>query len=309
MAYRFKPGDEGVQDGVRRIARREVTRAIEEIDDEDLDGSRTVHQVRKRMKKVRGLLRLVRPALTGYGDKNAFFRDAAKDLSRARDAAALVESFEDLKRRVGKGGMAPYRGLRQKLLGRARRVRNDTDIAGKLETFRDRMEEASRRIDGWHLDERGFDAIEGGLKRTLKAARRGMKCSASHPDDGQLHEWRKRVKDHWYHTRLLCGIWPEAMAAREHDMKLLSDLLGDDHNLAVFRNTLRDESDTLARSIDLDRFCALVEEHRLDLQAKAQAVGRRVLAEKPGALAARWRGYWDAWHTAGTPEILAQAAE
>ena len=51
-------------------------------------GSRaTVHDVRKRCKKVRGLLRLVRPGLgPDYRRANADVRDAARELSSLRDA-------------------------------------------------------------------------------------------------------------------------------------------------------------------------------------------------------------------------------
>ena len=77
MAYRIRTKDDDVEQAVRRIACEQIDRALAEIDDDGLDFARKVHQVRKRCKKLRGLVRLVRPALDAYGRENAAFRDAA----------------------------------------------------------------------------------------------------------------------------------------------------------------------------------------------------------------------------------------
>jgi hypothetical protein len=62
MSYHLKRSDGPVQDGVRRIAVDQIDAAIAELDDKALDVHETVHQIRKRCKKLRGLIRLVRPA-------------------------------------------------------------------------------------------------------------------------------------------------------------------------------------------------------------------------------------------------------
>ncbi len=85
MAYRIKKGDKSVQAGLRRIADEQIGRALGEIDDDDLDFAEKVHQVRKRCKKLRGLIRLVRPAFDDYSAENGAFRDAAQMLSGVRD--------------------------------------------------------------------------------------------------------------------------------------------------------------------------------------------------------------------------------
>ena len=54
MAYTFELG-KSVQENVRHIAETQVDKAISEIDHSDLSTSATVHQIRKRCKKVRGL--------------------------------------------------------------------------------------------------------------------------------------------------------------------------------------------------------------------------------------------------------------
>ncbi len=80
MAYRFEQGAGSVEANLRKIAASQINRAIAEIDDPDLEPHKTVHQVRKRCKKLRGLVRLVRDAFDAYKVENVSFRDAAAQL-------------------------------------------------------------------------------------------------------------------------------------------------------------------------------------------------------------------------------------
>ncbi len=64
MAYRLKQS-ESVMEGVRRIGEEQIAEAIDELRDECIARHQAVHQVRKRFKRMRGLLRLVRPGIGG----------------------------------------------------------------------------------------------------------------------------------------------------------------------------------------------------------------------------------------------------
>src|SRR6056297_195459 len=89
--------DESVEDGVRRIAREQLDDAVDDLENLiDDDPADAVHDVRKRCKKVRGLVRLVRPSLgeDTYRVANDTARDAGRHLSDLRDATALMETFE-----------------------------------------------------------------------------------------------------------------------------------------------------------------------------------------------------------------------
>ena len=72
MPFRFKNPDE-LPSETQRIATEQIDRAIDELDDSSLDYHETIHQVRKRCKKLRGLLRLVRSGSTITGGLFAGF--------------------------------------------------------------------------------------------------------------------------------------------------------------------------------------------------------------------------------------------
>jgi len=84
MSYPFH-ADERIATGVCRIALRKIEKAIGEIDDAELNRDETIHQVRKRCKMLRGLIRLARPSMEKtYQIENNAFRDAARTLSDIR---------------------------------------------------------------------------------------------------------------------------------------------------------------------------------------------------------------------------------
>ncbi|WP_153558836.1 CHAD domain-containing protein [Roseimaritima sediminicola] len=77
MSYQIKR-EESLEQAVRRIACEQIDKAVAELDDPRLSRPQAVHQLRKRCKKLRGLLRLVRPAMEKtYAKENACFRDTA----------------------------------------------------------------------------------------------------------------------------------------------------------------------------------------------------------------------------------------
>ena len=99
MAYRFF-ADEPIQAAVKRVASEQIAMAIRDFESEQMDRHEAVHRFRKRCKKMRGLLRLVRPHLSAvYQAENYFYRDLSRKLSFVRDAQALVECVDRLRSR------------------------------------------------------------------------------------------------------------------------------------------------------------------------------------------------------------------
>jgi len=169
----------------------------------------------------------------------------------------------------------------------------------RLDEFLAKMREARQRADSWQVHGDGFAAIEGGLVKTYRRGRKALRAAYEAPGTESFHEWRKRVKYHWYHVRLLQDVWSEMMEVREEAAHDLSDLLGDDHDLAVLRETLLAEPEAFGSERDVQAFIGLIDRRRAELQAAARPLGERVFAEKPKRLAARLGSYWQTWKNRG----------
>jgi len=296
MSYRLERG-ESVEEGIRRIATEQINKALAEIDDDKVSRHETVHAVRKRCKKLRGLVRLVRPAFDDYKHVNAIYRDAAKELSYIRDAHAVIETVDELLEHFD-DAVDPkgFRSIREELV--ARRDETDADektIDRRIEHFRKTMAAGRREVETWTLEADDGRAVAGGAEKTYKRARKAMEKAADSPTTAAFHEWRKRVKYHWHHARLLKGAWPKLIKPWAKEAHSLSDFLGDEHDLAVLHAMLLEDPERFGEHDTLQAFFGLIERRRAELRSAAFGLGAFLLFEKPAHMERRILAYTDTW--------------
>lgn len=296
MAYRIRKKI-SVQKSVRRTAAEQIDKAIAVVSDPAVDRHVAVHEARKRCKKLRGLIRLVRPVFPGYGSENADIRDAARALSSMRDARSMLDCFDGLVERYRDQLDAGALGrIREELERRRQAITDDEPVLEQaLEAFLVRMRALRRRVDHWRIRDDGYEAVAGGLERTYRRGRRGLRRAYRDASPQSFHEWRKRAKYHRYHARLLRGIWPESLETRHAAARVLGDRLGDDHDLVVLRRTLLEDPESFGSTRDLQLVTGLIDRRRTQLRAEACPVGERLFAEKPSRFRARYRCYWQTW--------------
>jgi len=299
MAYRWRSRD-SVEANLIRIARQQVDRAIEACDRGDADPVEAVHDVRKRCKKVRSLLRLCRHGLgSAYRGENARFRELARELSAVRDTQVLAGTLRGLVDEVGTDEDAVRFVAWIDRLSAADVAGGACDLPDRLEEVRATLRDAHHRIEHWKISANGFDAIEPGLRRTYRRGRRAMHAAQDAGTMEAYHAWRKRAKDYWYHMRLLEPLWPEALRAVRRAAHRLAETLGDEHDLGVLETALADgrldPGDPDAR----ERLLALSAPRRLELRRRADWYGERLYAERPSAFASRIEGYWRAAGVSG----------
>jgi CHAD domain-containing protein len=295
MAYRFSKSQDTVQDGLREIATELIDKAIETTKRRQ-SPERTVHELRKTCKMLRGLIRIVRPVFADYRAENIAFRDAGRKLAHLRDTAVLIQTYDDLLEayddQVDRARFAP---IRRRLTLQQKRSAGHADIGRRLDEFRQAMVEARGRARRWRLSEDGFDALEPGITKSYKRARRAMAAASREISAEAVHEWRKQVKDHWYHTRLLTPIWQKQMRTSRNVAKDLGEFLGQHHDLDVFQQRLTEGE--IADAADLEVLIGLAKRRQDALADEAFKKGARLLAEPPKNLTRRWRSYWQTWHS------------
>ena len=271
MAYAIER-DETLHAAVQRIMDEQIVRARETLSDPEVSAEKRVHETRKRFKEIRALLRMIRQPLgEHFAHENAWFRDAARDLAAARDADAVLEALEKL-------NVPPATAKRARNTIEGKRATHPP-LEPLIANVSDQLVVAQGRLGMWPELGNSFDVIAPGLLRTYGDGRRAMK---RHETPEELHEWRKRVKEHWYHAQLLRHIWPPMMKPYAEVLSSLSKALGDHHDLHV----LQENVPSLEKRIAV---------RQNELEAEAMAIGRRVYAEKPQAWLARMRNTWKAW--------------
>jgi CHAD domain-containing protein len=295
MAFEFERR-RSVDANVRALATECLDDAITMLSSpSDLGLTASVHEARKRAKKVRSLARLVAPALGREQRKvNRLVRDGSRELSDLRDAHALLASWVRLGGVLDLDSLAPVGSELQRRADAA----TATDDDPRLANAADRFDRARKLVSTWDLPD-GLGAVRLGLQTTQRRARNAYGTARREPTDETLHELRKRIKDLWYHTRLVRPAAPSLLDGHVATLDGLSDALGDDHDLAVLLATASAEPDDFGGREVVGRLHEVLVPVRSDLQTRGLDVAGRVVAEAPKAFARRVTTYLELWYELG----------
>lgn len=293
MAFRFKLA-EPFGDGCKRIAREQIERAQVQLKSAD-DPAVAVHETRKSLKRLRALLRLIRPSLGDdiFHEENDHLRGIGRILSGARDRHVLLETVTKLET----GTAANRDGL-----GRAVRHVINVENGGErppveataLRQAHNRLAEAKGRLARLRIAGHGFDIVGPGLEISYRKARRAFGTAYADDTDEAFHEWRKGTQQHWRHMVLLSRAWPECLGARTDAARGLSQTLGDDHDLAMLIAFLRTEPAERLGSERKALIEKLARQRQQELRSIARPTGVRLFAESAKALRYRVAAYWEA---------------
>jgi CHAD domain-containing protein len=310
MSFELRLG-EPLRKGIRRIVRKQLDDASQALTGGH-QGPRdeAVHEARKCFKKVRAVLRLVRPVIGAkrYRAENTCFRDAARPLTEVRDAKILIETLDGLAEHFQEHiARRAFGEVRQALQDNLRAVRRRVlDEQNAFTVVGEVVRQARERVKGWSDVPDRWSAVGRGLEDTYRRARAAFAEAAADPTVETLHEWRKQAKYQRYQLEVLRPLWPERLEELADEADRMGDLLGDDHDLAVLRQVLTDASARFGNAGDREVLLALIDRRRAELEQEARLLGGRFFQDRPGQFARRVKGYWKTWRRAA-PAV--QAAE
>ena len=296
MAYTFKP-DESVPEAIRRVALEQIEGALESLAAKPPERDEAVHDARKRIKKLRALLRLVQRELgEAFASENIRLRDVGRNLSLFRDAVAMIETFDALRQKRAKDfAEDSLESVRQGLVTHKTRAEQQENIKAVMQAAARELRSTRSRVKQWPLHDDGFPAIAPGIEKTFRRGRLAMETAEQHPTAENFHAWRKRVKDYWYHVRLLNGLWPDVMTGLENSLKCLEDALGMDHNLNVLSARIDAEPAFFGTPEQIDSLRQAIAHFQKQLREEARPIGLRIYGEKPKEMRRRLEHWWSEW--------------
>jgi CHAD domain-containing protein len=310
---------ESLAEGLQRMALGQIDLALELLGggDDPSHGAgaggrgpdvKAVHETRKALKRLRALLRLLEHELgeKAFARENAALRDISARLSAARDAEVMLDTLDVLvashprKLRRRRGVLK----LRRRLLAENARLELLTlgdpatraAVLGELRAFRG-------RVAGWSLPDRdGIQLVEADLVKLYRQGRLRYRRTV-HAKGGAtvvMHEWRKRVKDLRYAAEMIqrrgSGGRLRPLARRAD---ALGELLGADHDLAVFAERLRagahgDAPETWRTGRRTRKtLLKLIAKRRRKLRTRALRDGERLYRATPKRFLQRMRAAYD----------------
>jgi CHAD domain-containing protein len=283
---RFRLGDgERAPDGLRRIARGQLDMSIERLEgDTDEDLGTAVHETRKGLKRLRAAVRLVRDELgdEAYRRENVAFRDAGRRLGGARDSRVLLETFDALTDRYpNEAPPERFERFKRTLMGQRGAAQRRLHQGAAIDEVLGELRRACARVEDWRFERESLQTLAPGFKRIYRGGRRAYLTARREPSTENLHELRKRAKYLWYAAQVVRLAAPKKMkriARRAHE---LSNLLGEDHDLALLAQRASERRGRFAEGTAAGELKALTEHRQAELRREALDLGQRLFRKKP----------------------------
>jgi CHAD domain-containing protein len=278
-----------IEDELAKIVRRQLrntTRALTTAADSEFGSA--VHESRKSVKKVRAVAALMQQAGAKLPRKDGKrLKSAARALSKIRDSAAIIETFDRVRRRYPK--QLPehtYGILRRGLVDARHRLETRAQRNGDVSDAVKRLTKTRKSAKKWTSPSLDLSDMIAVVADSYRRSRKAMKRARATRLSATLHGWRKELKILWYQLRLAKPL-TAGVAPFIADLKRLETELGDDHNLVVLAATLRGCRDLRSMRAAVRHIDRLAARMRRPLRRRAFALGRRLHARKPKAFA-RW---------------------
>jgi CHAD domain-containing protein len=271
LPYSLKPA-ESFPDGLKRVAAAELNASARTL--LRAHTAHAVHEARTGVKKARAIVRLVRGELgDAFRTENAELRNAGHSLSELRDAAALLETLRDLPGR-------PLLSLRADLNRRKKAAERARVTAATVKRTAAILRRSAKRVAEWSLSLDGVSAIEPGLAASYRRGRKALALALRDDTPQAWHDFRKRVKDHWHHVRLLRDVAGRRLESRKKPLRKLETALGSMHNLFVLRAAITGEA-PVGNPDDRAAAVKRIDKAEKNLQREARSLARTLYRQKP----------------------------
>ena len=295
MAFYFKR-KESVAKAIRRLGRERIKSALDCL--KDCSRAPAIHGARKDIKKARAVLRVahINIARKDFRWITKLLRKAAGHLAGPRDAYVKARTLKNLVLHF-KGQLAPgaLRHVRSELHRASAEEMKRFAKEGHAKSVERILQRTAKEFDDRDISGKGWKVIGPGVKSAYSEGCHAYRALLKDSSPENFHEWRKRAKDLWYQVSLLQPIWPEQMDAMAHELETLGEYLGDDHDLFVLQQSVKQLNANDSDPRELEILHALIEERQRELRAAALALGKRFYAEKPSTFCERLAGYWHTW--------------
>lgn len=264
--FLFVEADERAPQRLRRKALDTADALIATLDGVAKHEAHAIHDARRRLKELRALTSI----LERGKDERRFFRHAGRLLSNARDTKAILEAFDRLRERFE----SEWKPRQYQQIRGALKQRTAAPIdASAMEDLRRALIVARGRIAAWAIDQMGRADLWRALARSYRRARREMRRALDERTPEAIHEWRKRVKTHWYHAQFLTEVAVMPADPRLDALQKLSRTLGRHHDLVLLDEICVRSPELLGSSRYVAAFRTFIARELRDLFEDAERAG------------------------------------
>lgn len=279
---------------IRQIGVSQIDRALKVLTPLG-EAAPDVHQARRSFKRIRALLHFAKPGLAkrDFTEFNQRVREIAGRFSGTRDRQVMTETLAKIEAtaEIPEARRTAQRAklLLQKNGDESPQLMDGAALAHAikdLHKLRHDFERIPLKLDS-------FADLAEGMASVYCGCRDGQATAIYSASDEDYHNWRKYVQRHWRHLLLIRQAWPGMMRAHAAEARELSQILGDDHDLAVLRQFIDANRKHLGPKSERHALVAECVRRQAQLRRVAHLTGQRLFAEKPKTLMRRISVYWE----------------
>ena len=243
------------------------------------NGEPDIHLVRTTIKRLRALLRLIRPAVDPafFNRENRRLRTAAGLLSFARDSEVARGTLKELP----VSDQADQDAVQSVLAGFEDRAEAPTDLDHVVAEVRRYLEQTRRNLHQLRLRGPEREILESGLRAVYRQGRKRMRVAVEKGQDNAFHRWRIRAKNLYYELEFLELLWPKRFPRLVLRLTELQDQIGLDHDAAVLRAWLIKTPEKFGGSEKVERIVRHLDSHTRKLRKRTVPLGRKIWRQKP----------------------------
>jgi CHAD domain-containing protein len=267
MAYRLKAG-------------RPLTKSILRAGLEQIELSTNgVHQARKAFKRMRALLLLIRPIIgeKAYARENQRYRALGQRFSGVRDIQALLDTVRKVEARYDLSGRCNASAAIADWLREERRRAEQALSSEHKNSGLKALAEAQKSFGRLPMERATLGRVVRGLQDGYRKGRGCFARAYATGEDEDFHDWRKAMQRHWRHLQLVSPAWPEALQPRIALAQELSQILGDDHDLAVLCDRVARHCGSFLQNDEIAGFIEHCRNRQSELRRLAKGRGARLL--------------------------------
>jgi CHAD domain-containing protein len=274
---------ESVTNAAQRVARELLDDTLKTIRDPKVTLDVRTHEARKAIKKLRGMLRLVEPKSKRGPNERAIdkeLRDAARKLAPFRDSDVMQAALQTAAK--SSHGLIDE-DVAEKIhacITESAPVEKSMQ-AVSLALYATDVTSIADRVAASEILTRNLKSLEASYLKTCNHAYTLLeKVLAGKASEEEFHEWRKFVKYHFYHTRLLAGIYGKPARRRAKDANELEELLGEHHDLAVLSERILANRKKIKKVCDIDQLLIYLSERQDVLEEEALTLGQALFPKQ-----------------------------
>jgi CHAD domain-containing protein len=285
--------DEPLGAGVLRVTEDLIDSITASGERPEQEAGEYIHNVRTTIKRLRALLRLIRPVVGEkfFNRENTRLRLAGQRLALARDTEVARETLKNLSVR----GKPEKKAVAAALAGLESKAESRINLEKALSDTKEDLKETKRNLQQLQLVNSEWEIVGAGLRDVYRQSRKRMDTALQDRGDEAFHKWRIRVKSLLYELELLEPVWPKRMDKMSARLSKLQDKIGLDHDIAVLKAFLRKTPKEFGGTEAVDRVIRCLEEKSEKLRSAAEPLGEKVFAEKPSRFTRKLGRRWSNW--------------